>query len=67
MDRPDERDQRIRELEQRLALLSQASLRVNESLDFDTVLQGVMDSARSCPNNGFHLTPLLPPQRHQST
>ena len=47
LDLPDERDQRIRELEERLALLSQASLRVNESLDFDTVLQGVLDSARS--------------------
>ena len=47
MDQPDERDQRIRELEERLALLGQASLRVNESLDFDTVLQGVLDSARS--------------------
>ena len=47
MDLPDERDQRIRELEERLSLLSQASLRVNESLDFDTVLQGVLDSARS--------------------
>ena len=46
MDRPDEQDQRIRELEERLALLSQASLRVNESLDFDTVLQEVVDSAR---------------------
>ena len=31
----------------RLALLSQASLNINESLDFDTVLQGVLDSARS--------------------
>ena len=47
LDRADERDQRIRELEERLALLSQVSLRVNESLDFDTVLQGVLDSARS--------------------
>ena len=47
MDPPDERDWRIRELEKRLSLLSQASLRVNESLDFDTVLQGVLDSARS--------------------
>ena len=28
-------------------MLSQASLRVNESLDFDTVLQEVLDSARS--------------------
>ncbi len=30
-----------------MALLSQASLRVNESLDFDTVLQEVVDSART--------------------
>ena len=30
--------------------LSAASLRINESLDFDTVLQGVIDSARSLAN-----------------
>ncbi len=48
MDRPDERDRRrIRELEERLSRLSEASLRVNESLDFDTVLQEVVDSART--------------------
>jgi len=43
----DERETRIRELEERLALLTQASLRVNESLDFDTVLQEVVDNARA--------------------
>ena len=47
MDRQDERDRRIRELEERLTLLSEASLRINESLDFDTVLQEVVDSARA--------------------
>ena len=47
LDRPDERDRRIRELEQRLALLSEASLRITEDLDFNTVLQGVLDAARS--------------------
>ena len=48
MDRPDERDRRrIRELEERLSRLSEASLRINESLDFDTVLQEVVDSART--------------------
>ena len=47
MDRPDERDRRIRELEERLSRLSEASLRINESLDFDEVMQGVLDSARS--------------------
>ena len=48
MDRPDELyGRRIRELEERLSRLSEASLRVNESLDFDTVLQEVVDSART--------------------
>ena len=32
-------------LRERLARLSEASRRINESLDFDTVLQGVLDSA----------------------
>ena len=47
MDRPDERDRRIQQLEERLSRLSEASLRINESLDFDTVLQEVVDSART--------------------
>ncbi len=34
-------------LRERLSKLSEASLRINESLDFDTVLQDVLDSARS--------------------
>ena len=34
-------------LRERLSRLSEASLRINESLDLDTVLQGVLDSARS--------------------
>ena len=33
-------------LRDRLARLSEASLRINESLDLETVLQGVLDSAR---------------------
>ena len=47
MERLDERDIRIRELEERLSRLSRASLRITEDLDFNTVLQGVLDSARS--------------------
>ena len=47
MDLPDKRDRRIRELEERLSRLSEAGLRINESLDFDTVLQEVVDSARA--------------------
>ena len=34
-------------LRERLSRLSEASLRINESLDLDTVLQDVLDSARS--------------------
>ena len=34
-------------LRERLWRLSEASLRFNEGLDFDTVLQGVLDSAWS--------------------
>ena len=47
MNPPDDLRRENRALRQRLALLSQASLSINESLDFDTVLQGVLDSARS--------------------
>ena len=47
MDRQDERDRRVAELEDRLSRLSEASLRISESLDFDRVLQEVVDSARA--------------------
>ena len=47
MNTPDDLLRENRALRERLALLSQASLSINESLDFDTVLQGVLDSARS--------------------
>ena len=39
------RDLEIQALRDRLSRLSQASLRINESLDLDSVLQGVIDSA----------------------
>ena len=47
MNPPDELLRQNQALRQRLALLSQASLSINESLDFRSVLQGVVDSARS--------------------
>ena len=47
MDRSDERDREIAGLRERLSRLSDASRRINESLDFDTVLQEVVDSARA--------------------
>ena len=38
----DQRDREIEALRERLSRLSEASLRINESLDFDTVLRAVM-------------------------
>ncbi len=39
----------------RLSRLSEASLRISESLDMDTVLQEVLDSARSLTNARYSL------------
>ena len=47
MNQSEEREREIAELRDRLSRLTEASLRINESLDFGTVLQGVLDSARS--------------------
>ena len=55
-------DQPVRETESpedRLSRLSAASLRINESLDFDTVLQGVLDSARSLTAARYGVMTLL--------
>ena len=50
MNRYDDKDVEIAGLRTRLSRLSEASLRINESLDFDIVLQGVLDSARLLTN-----------------
>ena len=50
MENADERDLQIEALQQRLSQLSEASLRINDSLDFDGVLQSVLESARSLTN-----------------
>ena len=47
MKEPDLRDRQIATLRDRLSRMSDASLRINESLDLDDVLQGVLDSART--------------------
>ena len=47
MTQPDSRDQEIQALRDRLSRLSEASLRITQDLDFNSVLQGVLDSARS--------------------
>ena len=53
MDGVDDRDRRIAELETRLSRLGEASLRISESLDFDTVLQEVVDSARALTGSRY--------------
>ena len=46
-------------LRERLSRLSEASLRINESLDLDSVLQGVLDSARSLTGARYALITTL--------
>ena len=55
-------DQPYREIDalrERLSRLSEASLRINESLEFDTVLQGVLDSARSLTGARYGVMTLM--------
>ena len=49
----------IEALRQRLSRLSEASLRINESLDLDSVLQGVLDSARTLTGARYALITTL--------
>ena len=49
----------IESLRDRMTKLCAATLRINESLDFDTVLQGVLDSARSLTNARYGVMTLL--------
>ena len=50
MNREDELLQENRALRDRLSRLSEASVRINESLDFNVVLQEVIDNARHLAN-----------------
>ena len=59
MDRPDQPYREIETLRERLSLLSQASRRINEGLDFDRVLQGALDSARSLTAARYGVMTLL--------
>ena len=59
MDQQDRRDREIEALQERLSRLSAASRRINESLDFDQVLQGVLDSARSLTGARYGVMTLL--------
>ena len=49
----------IEALRDRLSRLSEASLRINENLDFDTVLQVALDSARSLTGARYGVITLL--------
>ena len=56
----DRRDQdNASALRERLARLSEASLHINESLDLDAVLQGVLDSARALTDARYALITTL--------
>ncbi len=59
MTQSDQRDREIEALQARLSRLSEASLRINESLDFDVVMQGVLDSARSLTGARYGVMTLL--------
>ena len=58
MTGPDERDREIARLRDRLSRLSKAGLRITEDLDFNTVLQSVLDSARSLTGARYGLLAL---------
>ena len=52
-------DTENQDIRNRLTRLSEASLRINQSLDFDAVLQGVLDSARSLTGASYGAFVLL--------
>ena len=59
MDNAGDLTQENESLRQRLSRLSEASLRISKSLDFGTVLQGVLDSARSLTGARYGVITLL--------
>ena len=59
MTKSDERNPETAALRDRLTRLSEASLRINESLEFDAVLKEAVDSARSLTGARYGMTTLL--------
>ncbi len=53
MSQQDQLMREVAELRERLSRLSEAGFRINESLDFDTVLQEVVDSARTLTDSRY--------------
>jgi len=64
LQQPDEQDRQINRMRDRLSLLSRASLRINESLDLDEVLQGVVDSARALTDARYALLSTIDASGH---
>ena len=59
MNREDDLTRENQALRERLSRMSEAGLRINESLDFDTVLQEVLDSARALTQANYGVITLL--------
>ena len=59
MNDTDQLQREIEVLRGRLSRLSEASLRINESLEIDTVLQGVLDGACALTNARFGVLTIL--------
>ena len=59
MNREDVLLREVQALRERLSRLSEASLRINESLDYHTVLQGVLESARALTHAHYGVIVLL--------
>ena len=59
MNREDNLTRENQALRERLSRMSEAGLRINESLDFDTVLQEVLDSARALTQANYGVITLL--------
>ena len=53
MKRADELERENGTLRERVSILSEAKLLINESVDFETVLQGVLDSAKSLTGSRY--------------
>ena len=63
VSRVDELGQEVELLRERLLLLREVNLRINESLELDEVLQGVLDSARALTGGSYGMISLLDEQQ----
>ena len=64
MKKAEEIERELATLRDRLSRLSEAGLRINESLDFETVLQGVLESAQSLTGARYGVVKLLDDSGH---